>query len=94
MAIDVYVAYATPEEQLEIPLSIEESCTVAMVIRRSGILEKFLEIDLSTAVIGVHSRKVALDALLSDGDRVEIYRPLQVDPKEARRLRAERKKKS
>ena len=91
MAIEISVAYATPERQIEIPLQVEESCTVAIAIRRSGILEQFPEIDLSTAVVGVFSRKVILDALVKAGDRVEIYRPLQIDPKEARRLRAERK---
>lgn len=87
MAIDIFVAYATPKRQVEIPLTVEESCTVAMAIRRSGILEQFPEIDLARAVVGIYSKKTALDALLNAGDRIEIYRPLQIDPKEARRLR-------
>ena len=91
MAIDIWVAYATPQKQVEIPLTIEESCTVAMAIRRSGVIDQFPEIDLATVIVGVFSRKVALDDLLAAGDRIEIYRPLQIDPKEARRLRVARR---
>lgn len=94
MAVDILVAYATPDRQIEIPLSVEESCTIAMAIRRSGILEQFPEIQLSSANVGIYSRKVALDALVHAGDRIEIYRPLQIDPKEARRLRVKRSRKS
>lgn len=86
--IDVTVAYATVEKQVELPLSIEESCTVAVAIRRSGIMAVFPEINLATARVGVFSRLVALDALLQAGDRIEIYRPLTWDPKQARRRRA------
>lgn len=89
--LNIKVAYATSEQQVEIPFSVEESCTVAMAIRRSGVLEQFPEIDLSTATVGIYSRKVALDDLLQAGDRIEIYRPLQIDPKEARRLRIQRR---
>lgn len=88
---DIKVAYATPKQQVEIPLSVEESCTVAMAIRRSGLLEQFPELELSAVTVGIYSRKVALDDLLQAGDRIEIYRPLQIDPKEARRLRIQRR---
>jgi len=86
--MSVTVAYATPERQLEIALQVEESCTVAWAIRRSGILEQFSEISLATAIVGIHSKKVALDASLKPYDRIEIYRPLLIDPKQARRQRA------
>lgn len=85
--INIVVAYATPEKQMEIPLQVELSCTVAIAIKRSGILEKFPEISLATAVVGIHSKKVALDHLLHQDDRIEIYRPLMIDPKKARKLR-------
>jgi len=89
MTIKITIAYATPEQQVELPLNIEESCTVAIAIKRSGLLERFPEINLATAVIGVFSKKVALDSLLTSGDRIEIYRPLLLDPKAARRLRSQ-----
>jgi len=87
MAIDITVSYATPDQQVEIPLQVEESCTVALAIQRSGILEQFPEIRLADVSVGIHSRKVLLDSLLQEDDRVEIYRPLLIDPKQARRLR-------
>lgn len=91
MEISITVAYGTPERQVEIPVVVEKNCTVAVAIRRSGILEQFPEIDLANVAVGVFSRKVALDDLLETDDRIEIYRPLQLDPKEARRLRAARR---
>ncbi len=93
MAINITVAYATPDRQIEIPLVVEESCTVALAIQRSGIFQQFPEIRLVDARVGIHSRKVSLDTLVREEDRVEIYRPLQIDPKQARHLRAARKSK-
>lgn len=86
--INIVVAYANEKRQVEIPIVVETNCTVAVAIRRCGILDLFPEIQLSTAVIGIHSKKVPLDASLSNDDRIEIYRPLQIDPKQARRKRA------
>lgn len=86
--IQITVSYATPEKQVEIPLSIEENCSVALAIRRSGILNEFPEIDFAHIQCGIFSRKVKLDDLPQDGDRIEIYRPLIIDAKAARRKRA------
>ena len=63
-----------------------------MAIRASGLLDRFQQWRLPELVVGVFGKKVNLDTLLADGDRVEIYQPLQIDPKEARRLRAIKKK--
>ncbi len=57
-------------------------------MRASGLVEEFPEIDLERAPLGVFGRSCADDTVLRAGDRVEIYRPLQIDPKEARRRRA------
>lgn len=89
--IFISVAYATSEKQIEIPLLVEENCTVALAIKRSGILQQFSEINLATAIVGIYSKRTALEANLRDGDRIEIYRPLRIDPKEARLLRAKRR---
>ena len=91
MAVNITVAYAKPDRQVEIPLQVEESCTVALAIQRSGILEQFPEIRLADVGVGIHSRKVSLDSLIQEDDRVEIYRPLKIDPKQARRLRIKKK---
>lgn len=86
--INVRVSYATPESQVELPIQVEPSCTVAMAIRRSGILHQFPKIELGKVSVGINAKKVALDSRLHDGDRIEIYRSLLIDPKEARRRRA------
>lgn len=88
--ISVLLAYATPQIQVEIPLTVEESCTAALAIQRSGILQRFPEIKLRSTVIGIYGRRVPLDGLLTDGDRIEIYRPLLIDPKQARMARAKK----
>lgn len=86
--IRVEVAYARPDEQVILELEVSPGTTVAEAIERSGILDRFPEIDLSTQKVGVFSQLVGMDHALRPYDRVEIYRPLQVDPKEMRRRRA------
>ena len=83
----------TPRAGLAVEVDVElpPESTALDAIRASGFLERFAEIDISTQSIGVWGRRCALDARVRGGDRVEIYRPLAADPKEARRLRARRK---
>ena len=88
--IKITVAFALPMAQFEIPISIEKNCTAALAIKRSGLLERFPEIAFSTISIGVFGKRIDLDYLVRAGDRLEIYRPLRIDPKKARRLRAKR----
>ncbi|PPE73126.1 RnfH family protein [Solimonas fluminis] len=87
-AIRVEVAYARPEEQLILELEVPAGTPAAEAVRRSGILERFPEIDLASSRLGIFSRPVAAEEPLHDGDRVEIYRPLLADPKQVRRQRA------
>ncbi|MBS0349868.1 MAG: RnfH family protein [Proteobacteria bacterium] len=82
--IQIKIAYANPQRQVEIPLMVEESCTVAIAIQRSGILSLFPEIKLSENSVGIYGQKVLLDSLMKAGDRVEIYRSLLLDPNQAR----------
>lgn len=89
MTIDVLVAYATPDKQTEIPVTISAHCNVSLAIKQSGILEVCPAIPFPDICVGIYGRIVPLDAGLKDGDRVEIYRPITIDPKEARRLRAQ-----
>ncbi len=87
--IHITLAYASsPQQQIEIPLTVEENCTLALAIQRSGILKIFPEIKLGSVPVGIFGKKVALDEILQNGDRVEIYRPLKMDPKQARLARA------
>ncbi len=87
--IQVEVAYALPDQQVILPVSLVAESTVEEAIKRSGILEKFPEINLTQSKVGIFSKLTKLDTVLRDKDRVEIYRPLIADPKEVRRKRAE-----
>jgi putative ubiquitin-RnfH superfamily antitoxin RatB of RatAB toxin-antitoxin module len=91
---DVVVAVACspePGRAVEVEVCVAAGATVLDVVRRSGLLERFAQIDLSRQAVGVWGRACPLDTPVHAGDRVEIYRPLEMDPKEARRLRASRR---
>ncbi|MBU5692668.1 RnfH family protein [Vibrio cholerae] len=90
--IHVEVVYALPHEQRVLKLVVEQSATVEEIIRTSGILQMYPEIDLTVNKVGIFSRNVKLDAKVRDNDRIEIYRPFLADPKEIRRKRAEQAK--
>jgi hypothetical protein len=88
----VVVAYADETDQANIAINVAPGATVRSVIERSRILQRFPGIDLCVNKVGIFGRPADLDQPVSDGDRVEIYRPLKVDPKEIRRRRAEARK--
>ena len=88
----VEVAYALPEEQVIISIKVPTKFNVKQAIEKSGIQKKFPSIDLSKNKVGIFGKKTKLDHLLKDRDRIEIYRPLILDPKEMRRKRAAKKK--
>jgi putative ubiquitin-RnfH superfamily antitoxin RatB of RatAB toxin-antitoxin module len=90
--IHVEVVYALPHEQRVLSLVVSPSMTVEEIIRQSGVLNMYPEIDLAENKVGIFSRPVKLDATVRDRDRIEIYRPLLADPKEIRRKRAEQAK--
>ncbi len=90
--ITVEVAYASEQEQVLIPVVITSGSTVADVITASGLLQQFPELDLQGNVVGIFSKRVKLHDVVQSGDRVEIYRPLKIDPKQARRERAQTNK--
>ena len=91
--IPVEVAYALAEKQLILGLDVAPDATLEEVIRASGILDKFPEIDLGKNKVGVFGKPGKLGDTLHAGDRVEIYRPLIADPKEVRKQRAAQGKK-
>ena len=90
----VEVAYALPQHQRIIALEVEPGCTALAAAQRSGIDQQFPEIDWQTAVLGVFGRLLDAPAqyALSEGERVEIYRPLLIDPKAVRKQRAAKAK--
>lgn len=85
----VSVVYASPAQQVCIELPLAPGMTVREAIERSGLLARFPAIDLALHRVGIYGALCELDRRLAAGDRVEIYLPLQVDPKEARRRRAQ-----
>jgi len=89
--IAVEVAYATPLQQLLVALDMPEGATIAEAIAASGLQERCPEIAGADLTVGVFATVLKPDHVLKQGDRVEIYRPLCADPKEARRRRAAKK---
>ena len=89
--LKIEVAYALLERQFLNSLDVKPGASVSEAIALSGVLEEFPEINLDINPVGVYSKKVTLDSVVKDGDRIEIYRALRVSPKEARRLRAKKK---
>jgi hypothetical protein len=87
--IRVEVVYALPRRYDAVTVELPDGATVAQALAASGVAERHPGIDLSR--VGVFGRSVSPDTTLSDGDRVEVYRPLALDPKEARRRRARRR---
>lgn len=88
--LSIEVAYALPDRQSLISLTVKPATTVEQAISQSGILNIYQDIDLSQNKVGIWNRTCKLQDALSEGDRIEIYRPLIADPKEIRKLRAQK----
>lgn len=86
--LSVEVIYARPEFQKGIAVKLPQGTTIRAAIERSRIMETFVEIDLAVNEVGIFGELRRLGDTVQDGDRVEIYRPLLIDPKEARRRKA------
>ena len=86
----VDVVYAQPLGQDCCRVTLTEGATVGEAIKRSGVLDRHPGIDLDATRVGIWGRRCGLATIVRDGDRVEIYRSLQADPKEVRRQRAVR----
>lgn len=84
MALRVQVVHALPREETIALLELPEGATVREALQAAGFPEE--------SPAGIYGERVAPGTRLSDGDRVEVYRPLRMDPKEARRRRAKRKR--
>ncbi len=95
--ITVEVAYALPHKQKIIALLVEPGTTALEAVKRSRITDHFPDLDIASAKMGIFGQSLGTKGLeaaekhvLHAGDRVEIYRPLASDPKEARRKRADK----
>ncbi len=99
--IPVEVAYAREQEQSIIALTVPSGTSALQAVEISGVAQVFPEIDPATASMGIFSRlldgrshPLPQDYVLEAGDRVEIYRPLLIDPKQARLRRAAKNRKA
>ncbi len=92
--INVEVVYALPDRQKLIPLRVAEGTSMYDAVQQSGIAGFFPELDIDHASMGIFAKVEANPKarLLAEGERVEIYRPLIIDPKDNRKARAKQAK--
>jgi uncharacterized protein len=89
--IEVEIAYAELTSQYTAQLRVPVGTSLRGVIERARLGERFPALDLAQVRVGVFGELRDLDSLVHDGERVEVYRPLKIDPKAARRMRGARK---
>lgn len=83
----------SPGLAVEVEVWVRDGASLGDAVRESGLAERFAAGGLEAQETGIWGRRCAPDTVLRAGDRVELYRPLAMDPKEARRLRASRRPK-
>ncbi len=86
----VELVYALPDRQWLVELEVDESATVREIVCSSNVANEFPQLDVQTSPLGIYSREVADTFIPAAGDRIEIYRPLEMNPREARRQLAAR----
>jgi len=89
--ITVEVAYALQDRQELITVQVPPGSCIKTAVQQSGLLSLFPHEDLNQLKVGVFSKPRLLTDEVKEGDRIEIYRPLTIDPKEARRAKAKKK---
>ncbi len=82
---EIEVVFALPDDQLLCTVVVSSGATVAEVVSRSELQDKFPQHDFSELAVGIWGRVVSWDQVVKQGERIEIYRPLAMDPREARR---------
>ena len=88
MDLQVEVVYALPGREDAVSVRLAAGATLGDAVSASGILERHPELAVAALKIGVYGKIKPADAAAAEGDRIELYRPLALDPKEARRRRA------
>ena len=83
------VAYATERQQTLIAIELDEGATVAQALRAVAERPPFAALPLDSMPVGIFGRLASRETALKEGDRLELYRPLAIDPREARHRRAE-----
>ncbi|WP_446810243.1 RnfH family protein [Methylomonas sp. 2BW1-5-20] len=85
--MNVGVCYAQADRQIWLRLEVPEGSTIGEAIELSGVLKQYPEIDLETQKVGIFGKLAKLDAVVKEGDRVEIYRKITADPAQVQRRR-------
>lgn len=88
----VAVVLAWPDRTWRVVVDVAEDATVADAIRLSGVTHALGTLDAIEERVGIHGKSCLPTTRLREGDRVELYRPLLIDPKDARRRRASEKR--
>ena len=88
--LQIEIAYAEPQRGIVKILRLPPGSCIADALRLAALDPDFAGIDLAAAAFGIFGKTARPDQLLKGGDRIEIYRPLAADPKEARRARVKR----
>ena len=86
--LEIEIVYGLADRQVLKSMTVTEGTTVREAALKSGLEVEFPELDLQQAPLGIFGKAVKDKTVLRDGDRIEVYRPLLIDPKEARRKRA------
>jgi hypothetical protein len=92
--IEVEIVYASAHEQIRQMLRVPVGTTIAQAIDHAGIALRYPEVAEYLTTVGIFGRRSAFDTVLHEFDRIELYRPLSADPKQARRARAQKAAKS
>ncbi|HEZ6158510.1 TPA: RnfH family protein [Neisseria meningitidis] len=87
--LEIEIVYGLPDRQVLKTMQLAEGTTVRAAALQSGLDGIFEDLNLHSAPLGIFGKAVKDDTLLRDGDRIEVYRPLLIDPKEARRKRVQ-----
>jgi putative ubiquitin-RnfH superfamily antitoxin RatB of RatAB toxin-antitoxin module len=90
--VAIEITYALPEKQTLLSLYVPPDSTVQQAIEQSGILQLHSDVDLEVNKVGIWYKTTKLNTIVKAGDRIEIYRPLIADPKEVRKIRAQKAK--
>lgn len=83
--LNIECVYALPEEQALFSIQVSDGATVAEVLNLAEVRQRVPAAELARATVGIWGRVVDREQRIKSGDRVEIYRSLQMDPREARR---------
>jgi hypothetical protein len=78
--VKIGIAYNNNSNNLWLNIQVDENATVIEAIRQSGILQKYPEINIEINKLGIFGKMVKANQILTEGDRIEIYRPITADP--------------